>query len=71
MGFCLQTEPKLSSVLLIGGVAEKPQRRACEEGVDIVVGTPGRLLCTLGQPCLALSCVSLEEGLRGSSSGSN
>ncbi|KAK3506698.1 hypothetical protein QTP70_015545, partial [Hemibagrus guttatus] len=35
--------PKLQDLLIIGGVAAKEQLSVLESGVDIVVGTPGRL----------------------------
>ncbi|KAI1897597.1 hypothetical protein AGOR_G00084900 [Albula goreensis] len=35
--------PKLRDLLIIGGVAAKEQLSVLEQGVDIVVGTPGRL----------------------------
>ncbi|XP_056621318.1 ATP-dependent RNA helicase DDX1 [Triplophysa dalaica] len=35
--------PKLRDLLIIGGVAAKDQLSVLESGVDIVVGTPGRL----------------------------
>ncbi|KAK7132916.1 hypothetical protein R3I94_014964 [Phoxinus phoxinus] len=35
--------PKLRELLIIGGVAAKDQLSVLESGVDIVVGTPGRL----------------------------
>ncbi|XP_006006210.1 ATP-dependent RNA helicase DDX1 [Latimeria chalumnae] len=35
--------PKLRELLIIGGVAAKEQLAVLESGVDIVVGTPGRL----------------------------
>lgn len=34
----------LTMATIYGGVSEKPQIRALEEGVDIVIATPGRLL---------------------------
>ncbi|MCR9128128.1 MAG: DEAD/DEAH box helicase [Alphaproteobacteria bacterium] len=35
---------KLSMALLIGGVAFEPQKRLIDQGVDILIATPGRLL---------------------------
>ncbi|MGX6647948.1 DEAD/DEAH box helicase [Maricaulaceae bacterium MS644] len=35
---------KLSMALLIGGVAFEPQKRKIDQGVDILIATPGRLL---------------------------
>lgn len=37
------TDPKLRELLIIGGVAAKDQLSVLEQGVDIVVGTPGRV----------------------------
>ena len=36
--------PAIRSVLLVGGVNPKDQIRACHEGVDVVTGTPARVL---------------------------
>ncbi|KAK3707993.1 hypothetical protein QZH41_010740, partial [Actinostola sp. cb2023] len=36
-------EPKIKSVLLVGGENTKDQIRAINEGVDIITGTPGKL----------------------------
>ena len=38
------SEPSLRSVLLVGGVAPAPQERSLQAGVDVVVGTPGRVM---------------------------
>jgi ATP-dependent RNA helicase RhlE len=35
---------KLSIATIYGGVSERPQIKALEEGVDVVIATPGRLL---------------------------
>ncbi|KAM6954207.1 ATP-dependent RNA helicase DDX1 [Aplochiton taeniatus] len=47
--------PKLRDLLIIGGVAAKEQLSVLEQGVDIVVGTPGRLddLISTGKLSLA------------------
>ncbi|KAA8583137.1 hypothetical protein FQN60_015683 [Etheostoma spectabile] len=47
--------PKLRELLVIGGVAAKDQLAALELGIDIVVGTPGRLddLISTGKLSLA------------------
>ncbi|XP_072913042.1 ATP-dependent RNA helicase DDX1 [Hemitrygon akajei] len=37
------TDPKLRELLIIGGVSAKDQLAVLEQGVDIVVGTPGRI----------------------------
>lgn len=42
----------------MGGESVKDQMRALEEGVDIVVGTPGRLDDLIGTGKLDLSAVS-------------
>ncbi|MBI5611072.1 MAG: ATP-dependent RNA helicase DbpA [Deltaproteobacteria bacterium] len=41
--------PGLRVVLLCGGTPAAPQRKALEEGVHLVVGTPGRVLDHLGR----------------------
>ncbi|XP_015247722.1 PREDICTED: ATP-dependent RNA helicase DDX1 [Cyprinodon variegatus] len=47
--------PKLRELLVIGGVPAKEQLAILEQGVDIVVGTPGRLddLVSTGKLCLS------------------
>ncbi|MCW5748129.1 MAG: DEAD/DEAH box helicase [Alphaproteobacteria bacterium] len=40
---------------VFGGVGERPQIRALQPGVDILVATPGRLLDLIGQGAVALS----------------
>jgi ATP-dependent RNA helicase RhlE len=49
----LSTE--LRSTILYGGVGYATQRVALKRGVDVVVGTPGRILDMLGQGLLSLS----------------
>ena len=45
----------LKSTVLYGGVGYATQRLALKHGVDVVVGTPGRILDMLGQGKLSLS----------------
>ncbi|KAL7988066.1 hypothetical protein Chor_006985 [Crotalus horridus] len=47
--------PKLRELLIIGGVAAREQLSILEQGVDIVVGTPGRLDDLVSTGKLALS----------------
>uniref|UniRef100_A0AAX7T9L2 ATP-dependent RNA helicase n=1 Tax=Astatotilapia calliptera TaxID=8154 RepID=A0AAX7T9L2_ASTCA len=47
--------PKLRELLVIGGVAAKDQLAALEQGIDIVVGTPGRLDDLISTGKLSLS----------------
>lgn len=47
----------LRSTVLYGGVGYATQRLALRRGVDVVVGTPGRILDLLGQGKLSLSRV--------------
>ncbi|XP_034060184.1 ATP-dependent RNA helicase DDX1 [Gymnodraco acuticeps] len=49
--------PKLRNLLVIGGVPAKDQMAALEHGVDIVVGTPGRLDDLISTGKLSLSQV--------------
>ncbi|XP_008284405.1 ATP-dependent RNA helicase DDX1 [Stegastes partitus] len=49
--------PKLRELLVIGGVAAKEQLAALDQGVDIVVGTPGRLDDLISTGKLSLSQV--------------
>ncbi len=54
----------LTSTTVYGGVGYEEQTEALQGGVDIVVGTPGRLLDMLGRGILDLSrvsCVILDE----------
>ena len=48
----------LKQVVIYGGVGMHPQIRACTNGVDVVVATPGRLLDLIGRGYLRLD--SLE-----------
>ncbi|XP_031696357.1 ATP-dependent RNA helicase DDX1-like, partial [Anarrhichthys ocellatus] len=49
--------PKLRNLLVIGGVPAKDQLAALEQGIDIVVGTPGRLDDLISTGKLSLSQV--------------
>ena len=46
---------KVSTLTIIGGESIEQQTRALEDGVDIVVATPGRLLDLIGQKVLNLN----------------
>ena len=57
----------LKSTVIYGGVGQNPQVKALQNGVDIVVATPGRLLDLMRQGHLDLSHVEvlvLDEGDR-------
>ena len=45
----------LKSTVIFGGVGINPQKTKLKKGVDIVIGTPGRLLDLAGQKSLDLS----------------
>jgi len=45
----------LKSAIIFGGVGINPQKAKLKKGVDIVIGTPGRLLDLAGQQALNLS----------------
>src|SRR5260370_8651027 len=47
--------PDLRTTVLYGGVGYATQRLALKHGVDVVVGTPGRIIDLLGQGKLSLS----------------
>lgn len=49
----------LKSTVIFGGVSIRPQIKALQRGVDIVVATPGRLLDHLNQRTLDLSQVEI------------
>jgi len=49
----------LSSAVIYGGVGQNPQVRALQQGVDILVATPGRLLDLIGQQHVALGSVEV------------
>ncbi|XP_031437706.1 ATP-dependent RNA helicase DDX1 [Clupea harengus] len=50
-------DPKVRDLLVIGGVAAKEQLAVLEQGVDIVVGTPGRMEDLISTGKLSLSQV--------------
>lgn len=53
--FCLYgKELPLRSCVIYGGVSQIPQQNALEEGVDILVATPGRLIDLMNQKLLTL-----------------
>ena len=47
----------VSCAVIFGGVSQRPQEKALNHGVDIVVATPGRLLDLMGQRCIDLNQV--------------
>ncbi|NQW01265.1 MAG: DEAD/DEAH box helicase [Rhodospirillales bacterium] len=47
----------LRSCLVYGGVSDKPQIKALQAGVDILIATPGRLLDLMGQGYIGLQDV--------------
>ncbi len=49
----------LKSTTIFGGVGINPQIKALRRGVDIVIGTPGRLLDLIGQKILDLSRIEI------------
>jgi ATP-dependent RNA helicase RhlE len=49
----------LRSTIIFGGVGINPQIKALRKGVDIVIGTPGRLLDLIGQKILDLSKIEV------------
>lgn len=49
----------IRSTIIFGGVNEKPQKRVLHQGVDIVIGTPGRLLDLTNQGDLVLSSIDI------------
>lgn len=56
---------RLKTATIVGGVKPGPQIKALSRGVDVLVGTPGRLLDHLGTGALKLgatSIVILDEG---------
>jgi len=48
----------IRSVAVYGGVPKWPQRKALEQGVEVVVATPGRLIDLMNEGCCDLSQVS-------------
>ncbi len=49
----------LTNTVIFGGVGQNPQVKALQRGVDILVGTPGRLLDLMGQGVVALDQVEV------------
>jgi ATP-dependent RNA helicase RhlE len=49
----------LRSTIIFGGVQASPQIKCLRKGVDIVIGTPGRLLDLAGQEILDLSSIEV------------
>lgn len=50
-------DPCPSALLCVGGMPTKPQAKALSQGVDIVIGTPGRLASLIESGALDLSAV--------------
>jgi ATP-dependent RNA helicase RhlE len=49
----------LRHTVVYGGVGQEPQRRALQQGVDILIATPGRLIDLMGQGFIDLSRVEM------------
>ncbi|GAX61159.1 ATP-dependent RNA helicase RhlE [Candidatus Scalindua japonica] len=49
----------IRSAVIFGGVGINPQIKQLRRGVNIVIGTPGRLLDLAGQKVLNLSCIEV------------
>ncbi len=49
----------LRCAAVVGGLGYEPQRRALEQGCDVVVGTPGRLIDFVHQRVLSLASVEI------------
>lgn len=47
----------LKNAVIFGGVSQKPQEQILNDGVDILVATPGRLIDLLNQRCVSLKNV--------------
>ncbi|WP_438431454.1 DEAD/DEAH box helicase [Gorillibacterium sp. sgz500922] len=45
---------RIRSVVIVGGVSQKPQEQALKNGTDILIATPGRLLDLLNQKLIDL-----------------
>ncbi len=50
---------KIESTVIFGGVGINPQKKRLRQGVEIVIGTPGRLLDLAGQKDLNLSRIEV------------
>ena len=57
----------ITSALIHGGTSYEPQRRALEDGAQIIIGTPGRIIDLIDQGVLAIGHIRffvLDEGDR-------
>ncbi len=50
---------KLKSAVIFGGVGANPQIKAIQNGLDILVATPGRLLDLMGQGAISLQGIEI------------
>lgn len=50
---------KLTSTVIFGGVNQNPQTRTLQQGVDILVATPGRLLDLMNQGFISLKDIEI------------
>ena len=50
---------KLRSTAIVGGVSQKTQERALQQGADILIATPGRLLDLMNQKHVDLQHVEI------------
>jgi len=55
----LCSDKALSHCVIFGGVGQNPQVKALQKGLDVVVGTPGRLLDLMSQKHLYLDAVEV------------
>ena len=55
----LSSHTKVKTLALIGGVDQAPQIQALEEGIDVVIATPGRLFDMVSQLHLNLTTVEI------------
>ena len=49
----------LKHTVIFGGVSQKPQTEALQQGVDILIATPGRLLDLIGQKFVDISKIEI------------
>ncbi len=49
----------LRSIVIVGGVSQKPQEQALDRGADIVIATPGRLIDLMNQKHIDLQHVGI------------
>jgi ATP-dependent RNA helicase DDX21 len=54
----MESAPMLSTICVYGGVSITTQQRQLQRGVDIAVGTPGRIIDLIDRRSLALDHVS-------------